>query len=69
LYVAAAEAAFKAGRPALADSLLARLERACVRCEQYYQYEAGAALERGDTAIADTLLARAKRSVAARHDR
>ena len=68
LYVTGAEAAYKAGRTALADSLLQRLERACVRCEHYYQYEAGAALARGDTAIADTLLARAKRSVAARHD-
>ena len=68
LYVTGAEAAFKVGRLALADSLLARLERACVRCEHYYEYEAGAALARGDTAIADTLLARAQRSVAARHD-
>ena len=69
LYVTGAEAAFKVGRPALADSLLARLERACVRCEHYYRYEAGAALARGDTAIADSLLARARRSAAARHDR
>jgi hypothetical protein len=69
LYVTGAEAAFRVGRPALADSLLGRLERACVRCEHYYQYEAGAALARGDTAGADTLLARARKSVAARHDR
>jgi predicted Zn-dependent protease len=68
LYVTGAEAAFKVGRPVLADSLLARLERACVRCEHYYQYEAGAALARGDSAVADTLLARARRS-AGRHDR
>ena len=57
------------GRPAVAESLLARLESACVRCEHYYEYEAVAARSRGDTAIADTLLARARRSVAARHDR
>ena len=69
LYVTGAEAAFNVGRPALADSLLARLERACVRCEHYYQYEAGAALARGDSAVADTLLARANRSAAAHHDR
>ena len=69
LYVTGAEAAFKIGRLALAESLLARLERACVRCEHYYEYEAEAALARGDTAVADTLLARAKRSVAAHHDR
>jgi protein O-mannosyl-transferase len=61
LYVTGAEAAFQVGRTALADSLLARLERACVRCEHYYQYEAGAALARGDTAVADTLLARARK--------
>jgi hypothetical protein len=69
LYVTGAEAAFQVGQAALAESLLASLERACVRCEHYYQYEAGAALARGDTAVADTLLARAKRSVTARHDR
>jgi predicted Zn-dependent protease len=69
LYVTGAEAAFKTGRQSLAESLLARLERACVHCEHYYEYEAEAALDRGDTAVADTLLARAKRSVAARHVR
>jgi hypothetical protein len=69
LYVTGAEAAFQVGRPALADSVLSRLERACVRCEHYYEYEAGAALARGDTVVADTLLARARRSLAARHDR
>ncbi len=69
LYVTGAEAAFAIGRTAVADSLLQRLERACVRCEHYYQYEAVAALARGYTAFADTLLARAQRSVAARHDR
>jgi hypothetical protein len=69
LYVTGAEAAFQVGRGALADSLLSRLERACVRCEHYYDYEAGAALARGDTVVADTLVARARKSRTARHDR
>jgi hypothetical protein len=69
LYVTGAEAAFQVHRPALADSLLARLESACVRCEHYYEYEAEAARARGDTVTADSLLARAKRSVAKRYDR
>jgi hypothetical protein len=69
LYVTGAEAAYQVGRPALAESVLARLERACVRCDHYYRYEAAAALARGDTAVADTLLARAQRSLAAPHER
>jgi hypothetical protein len=69
LYVTGAEAAFQIGRPALADSLLARLESACVRCEHYYEYEAEAARARGDAATADSLIARAKRSVAKRANR
>jgi hypothetical protein len=69
LYVTGAEAALQVGRQGLADSLLTRLERACVRCEHYYRYEAAAALARGDTAVADTLLARARKSLAAPHDR
>lgn len=68
LYVTGAEAAFLVGRIALADSVLARLEHACVRCEHYYEFEAGAALARGDSAVADTLFARARKSAAAHQD-
>jgi len=61
LYVTGAEAAFLSGQRSAADSVLSRLEQACVECDHYYRYEAAAALTRGDTAIADTLLARAAR--------
>jgi len=60
LYVKAADAAFTLGRPALADSLLVRLEQLCSGCSHYYRFEGHAALLRGDTAAADSLLARAR---------
>jgi protein O-mannosyl-transferase len=59
VYIWGADAAFGSGRPALADSMLRRLEQLCYRCGYYYRYEASGALARGDTATADSLLARA----------
>jgi hypothetical protein len=60
LYVAGADAAFTLGRPALADSLLARAEQLCYRCLGLYRTEALAARARGDSAVADSLLQRAR---------
>jgi len=60
VYVWGADAAFGSGQPALADSMLRRLEQLCHHCAYYYRYEAGGALARGDTATADSLLARAR---------
>jgi len=61
IYVTGADAAFMLGRPSTADSLLAKLDELCYRCEHYYRFEAGAALARGDTATADSLVARANK--------
>jgi len=61
VYVWGADAAFGLGRPALADSMLGRLEELCNRCAYYYRYEASGALARGDTATADSLLARVRK--------
>jgi hypothetical protein len=58
LFIAAADAAFTVGRPALADSLLQRAEQLCYRCTGYYRTQALAARSRGDVAVADSLLAR-----------
>jgi hypothetical protein len=60
VYVWGADAAFASGHPALADSMLRRLEQLCYRCAYYYGYEANGARARGDTAAADSLLARAR---------
>jgi hypothetical protein len=61
IFLAGADAAFKLGRPQLADSLLARLEELCERCLFYYEFEARTALIRGDTAVADSFRVRARR--------
>jgi hypothetical protein len=61
VFLAGADAAFKLGRPRLADSLLTRMEQLCDRCLQYYEFEAGTALARGDTAVADSFRVRAQR--------
>jgi hypothetical protein len=60
VYVWGADAAFASGHPALADSMLKRLEQLCYRCSYYYRYEASGAIARGDTATADSLLARVR---------
>jgi hypothetical protein len=60
VYVWGADAAFGLRRPALADSMLRRLEQLCYQCSYYYRYEASGALARGDTATADSLLARTR---------
>jgi hypothetical protein len=60
VYIWGADAAFGSGRPALADSMLRRLEQLCYQCAYYYRYEASGALARGDTATADSLLARVR---------
>jgi uncharacterized membrane protein len=65
VFVQGADAAFVLGNSRLADSLLARMEQLCLRCVQYYQYEAGTALARGDSAVADSFLVRARRLSAA----
>lgn len=59
LFIAAADAAFTLGRPALADSMLARAEQLCFRCPGSYRTQALAARSRGDHAVADSLLSRA----------
>jgi Tfp pilus assembly protein PilF len=59
LFIAAADAAFTLGRPALADSMLARAEQLCYRCSGSYRTQALAARSRGDNAVADSLLSRA----------
>ncbi len=58
MLVAAADAALTLGRPAVADSLLARAELYCDRCAALYRLQATAARSRGDSATAATLLAR-----------
>jgi hypothetical protein len=58
-YVSGAVAAFAAGRPATADSLLTRLETLCPDCASYYRREAAIARQRGYLAAADSLEARA----------
>ena len=60
VFVGAADAAFTIGRPALADSLLARANQLCFRCVGYLRFQAQAARSRGDPAVADSLLARAR---------
>ena len=61
VFLQGADAAFTLGQARLADSLLARMEQLCDRCQFYYRYEAGVALARGDTAVADSFLVRARR--------
>jgi hypothetical protein len=61
LFVQGADAAFALGQPALADSLLERMERVCERCPQYYQAEIAAAQARRDSTSADSLLVRLQR--------
>jgi len=58
LFIAGADAALTLGQSRLADSLLARAELLCSRCQGYYRTQALAARSRGDSAIADSLLAR-----------
>ena len=59
-YVASADAAFKLGRPALADSLLTRAEQICYHCWGLYRTQALAAQARGDSAVADSLRRRVR---------
>lgn len=59
VFLAAADAAFTLGRPALADSLLVKADQACARCLVSYHNQAMAARLRGDSATADSLLAHA----------
>jgi len=61
LFVQAADAALELGQPALADSLLDRMEQVCERCPQYYEAEIAAAQARRDTTTADSLRARLRR--------
>lgn len=60
IYATGAVAAFAAGRPATADSLLRHLETLCRRCAGYYRLEAAAAREHGYHAAADSLEARGR---------
>jgi hypothetical protein len=61
VYVAAADAAFTLGRPAVADTMLELGNRICFRCSGALRIQAAAARQRGDSASADSLLARARR--------
>jgi hypothetical protein len=60
IYITGAVAAFAAGEPVVADSLLAGLERLCHRCLGYYRTEAATARDHGYLDPADSLLARAR---------
>ena len=62
LYVSGAEAAWAAGQPALADSILTRLEGVCRPCDFFYRYEASIARARGYPVAADSFLARIGRA-------
>jgi hypothetical protein len=62
LYVTGAEAAWATGQPAVADSILTRLEVVCRPCDFFYRYEASIARARGYTVAADSFLARSGRS-------
>ncbi|HUK21606.1 MAG TPA: hypothetical protein VLV45_08620 [Gemmatimonadales bacterium] len=64
LFMWGADAALAAGRPALADSAFARLERLCNGCDYYYAFEANAARARGDSAVAREIMARRPKNVA-----
>jgi len=59
VYVAAADAAYTLGRPALADSMLGLANQVCFRCAGALRVQARSARGRGDTATADSLDARA----------
>lgn len=61
IYIAAADAAYTLGRPALADSMLERANQICFRCTGALRLQAAAARTRGDSATADSLVARAAR--------
>jgi hypothetical protein len=58
LFIAGADAALTLGQSRLADSLLARAEQLCFRCQGSYRTQALAARSRGDSAVADSLLVR-----------
>jgi hypothetical protein len=60
IFTTGAVAAFAAGRPEAADSLLADLERLCHRCVGYYRQESTVARRHGYAAAADSLEARAR---------
>jgi hypothetical protein len=62
LYMAGADAALTLRRSQLADSMLARLQQLCDRCDYYYRFEASVARARGDSVVAESLLARVPRS-------
>lgn len=62
LYVSGAEAAWATSQPALADSILTRLEVVCRPCDFFYQYEASIARARGYSVAADSFLARIGRT-------
>ena len=60
IYVTGAVAAFAAGEPQAADSLLADLERLCHHCVGYYRRESETARTHGYPAAAESLLVRAR---------
>ena len=60
LFVTGAVAAYGAGQPATADSLLSRMEALCPACLGYYRQEAITAREHGYLVAADSLEARAR---------
>ena len=61
IFVTGAVAAYAAGKPATADSLLSRMEALCPACQGYYRQEAVTAREHGYLTAADSLAARAAR--------
>jgi protein O-mannosyl-transferase len=60
IFVTGAVAAYGAGRPATADSLLSRMEALCPACLGYYRQEAVTAREHGYLTAADSLESRAR---------
>lgn len=61
-FIVGAHAAFKLGKPALADELLDRAGGACSTCLRHYSDEAYLARRLGDNAVADSIMAFAERT-------
>src|SRR6266480_1127510 len=69
LQIQGAEAAFATGQPALADSLLDRVDKVCRLCDMFHRYESSVARARGYPVAADSFAARVGRAPDPVHDR
>lgn len=66
VFLAAADAAWTARQPALADSMLHGAAQVCGRCEAQFQFQIAVARARGDSGVADSLARHARRQHGAR---